>query len=164
MTLAMRSPKSPGARSAAQRGLTAIAVAVAALASLSACGGSDVTKARLESSLGPTFANLYVHQQTDILGHPGTTVSSIDARPTCDKGGPNVADHGPGADWICMVAFNDNTGAPQEGKFELQVRSNSCYTAGGPSKLIGLATITDTRGNDVPNPVFEFDGCFDPRS
>lgn len=147
----------------ARRVLAAV-IAVGAVTSLSACGSSDVTKARLEASLGPTFANLYVHQQIDILGHPGVTVASVDARPSCDKGGPKVADHGPGADWICMVEFNDDTGKAQKGKFELQAKSNSCYTAGGPSKLIGLVTITDTRGNDVPNPVFEFDGCFDPRS
>ncbi|GAA3290792.1 hypothetical protein GCM10020218_062250 [Dactylosporangium vinaceum] len=36
--------------------------------------------------------------------------------------------------------------------------------AGGPSKLVGLATITDTHGNDVTNPVFELDGAFDPDS
>jgi hypothetical protein len=47
-------------------------------------------------------------------------------------------------------------------KFELNVRSNSCYTATGPTKLIGLRTITDTHGSFVDNPVFEFDTCFDP--
>ena len=61
-----------------------------------------------------------------------------------------------------MIHFTDDTQTPQDGKFELQVKSNSCYTAGGPSKLVGLAVITDTHGADVPNPVFEFDGCFDP--
>ena len=39
--------------------------------------------------------------------------------------------------------------------------SNGCYTAGGPSKLVGFATLTDTRGRVVANPVSEFDGCFD---
>jgi hypothetical protein len=48
------------------------------------------------------------------------------------------------------------------GKFELNVHSNGCYTASGPSKLTGFLTITDSKGNDVTNPVFEFDGCFDP--
>ena len=48
------------------------------------------------------------------------------------------------------------------GKFELNVHSNDCYTAGGPSKFVGLLTITDTHGNDVTNPAFEFDGAFDP--
>jgi hypothetical protein len=48
------------------------------------------------------------------------------------------------------------------GKFELNVHSNDCYTAGGPSKLVGLFTITDLRGRSVPNPVFEWDTCFNP--
>ena len=48
------------------------------------------------------------------------------------------------------------------GKFELNVHSNDCYTASGPSKLTGFLTITDARGREVTNPVFEFDGCFDP--
>jgi hypothetical protein len=136
---------------------------LASTLTLSACGSPDVTRPRLEASLAPTFANLYV-EQAAILGHPGVTAPSIAAKASCDKGGPKVADVGPGADWICMVSFRDNTHAEQQGKFELQARSNACYTAGGPSKLIGLATITDIAGKDVPNPVFEFDGCFDPSS
>lgn len=49
-------------------------------------------------------------------------------------------------------------------KFELNVHSNNCYTTTGPTKLIGLRTITDARGTFVDNPVFEFDTCFDPGS
>ena len=37
------------------------------------------------------------------------------------------------------------------GKFEVEVHSNGCYTAGGPSKLVGFQTITDTRGREVTN-------------
>jgi hypothetical protein len=48
------------------------------------------------------------------------------------------------------------------GKFELNVHSNDCFTVSGPSKLIGFLTIADPRGREVTNPVFEFDGCFDP--
>jgi hypothetical protein len=142
---------------------TAGVAAVAGALALSACGGPDVTRPRLEAALAPTFANLYV-QQAGILGHPGVTSGSVGAKASCDRGGPKVADVGPGADWICMVSWRDEKAAEQDGKFELQVRSNSCYTAGGPSKLIGLATITDRSGKDTPNPVFEFDGCFDPTS
>src|SRR5262245_35455466 len=136
-------------------------VAVGALASVSK---SSVTRARLERSLPQTFANLYV-QQAKLLGHKGITVQSLHARAQCDKGGPNVADVGPGADWICLMTWRDpNIDATLlPGKFEMNVHSNDCYTAGGPSKIVGLLTITDTHGNDVPNPVFEFDGCFDPR-
>jgi hypothetical protein len=142
--------------------LAAATGTVAALLALTGCGGTtDVTKARVEAAVAPAFANLYV-QQAAILGVPNVTTAGVAAQPTCDRGGPKVADKGPGADWICMIHFTDNAGAPQDGKFELQVKSNSCYTAAGPSKIVGLAVITDTNGNDVPNPVFEWDGCFDP--
>jgi hypothetical protein len=63
------------------------------------------------------------------------------------------------------MSWNDpNVPMPSEGygKFELSVHSNDCFTAAGPSKLVGFLDITDTKGHDVTNPVFEFDGCFDP--
>ena len=75
------------------RGLAVVAAVGAAL-SLTACGSSDVTRPRLEASLAPTFTNLYVHQQTDLLGHPGVTPASVAASASCDKGGPKVADRG----------------------------------------------------------------------
>ncbi|MFD7872655.1 hypothetical protein ACFV5G_00740 [Streptomyces sp. NPDC059766] len=143
------------------RGLVLAAV-VAAVAATTAAGTPDITKTRVEQALAPTFANLYV-QQAAILGIPGITVSGIDASAACDRGGPNVADVGPGTDWICMVSFNDDDHQLQIGKFEVQIRADSTYVAGGPSKIIGLATITDKKTQqDVPNPVFEFDGTLDP--
>ena len=62
-----------------------------------------------------------------------------------------------------MSWTDPNVPMPAEGygKFELNVHSNDCYTAGGPSKLTGFLTMTDTRGRPITNPVFEFDGCFD---
>jgi len=61
-----------------------------------------------------------------------------------------------------MVDFVDAAGKAQQGKFELKVNSNACWTAGAPSKLVGNATVQDAAGRWVTNPVFEFDGCFDP--
>jgi len=139
-------------------------VAGAAVASLAGCATQDVTKARLEQSLAPTFANLYV-QRAAILGESGITAAGVAASAQCDRGGPKVKDVGPGADWICMVTFVDDNGQQQTGKFELQAKANSTYVAGGPTKLIGPVMITDAQsGQDVPNPVFEFDGAFDPTS
>lgn len=142
-----------------------ILVVLAALAAAANGGTSDVTKARLERNLPKTFSNLYV-QQARLLGHKGITVKSLNAKASCDKGGPKVADHGPGADWICLMAWSDpNVPLPDgSAKFELNVHANDCYTAGGPSKFVGQLTITDARGHDVPNPVFEFDSCFDPKA
>jgi hypothetical protein len=140
-----------------------LAVGLAVTMCLAGCGSPDVTRTRLEASLAPTFSNLYV-QQAAILGHAGVSRTSVGATASCDKGGPKVADVGPGADWICLVHWRDQAGQAQDGKFELQARSNACWTAAGPSRTVGLLTITDSRGRDVTNPVFEFDGCFDPSS
>ncbi|MEU5727268.1 hypothetical protein [Micromonospora sp. NPDC047738] len=139
----------------------AIGLAVTASGALAGCGQPDVTKDRLERAIGPAFANLYV-QRADLLGEHGITVQTIGASTACDRGGPKLPDVGPGPDWICMIHFTDDHGQPQDGKFEVQVRADATYIAGGPSKLIGQATLTDSHGHDVPNPVFEWDGAFDP--
>lgn len=115
---------------------------------------------RVETSLGPVFANLYVQQQA-LLGHPGLTPAAVAARPTCHRTTPGSHDKGAGSDWICQVGWTDGTGKTQSGKFELQVRSNGCYQAGGPSKVVGPVMIRSVVGKQVINPVFEFDGCFD---
>lgn len=146
--------------------ITAVLVfAALGVASVATGGsGSTVTRSRLEQSLPVTFAHLYT-QQARLLGHQGVTPASLHAKAMCDKHGPEVADVGPGGDWICLMSWDDpNVPMPPEGygKFELNVHSNDCYTAGGPTKLTGYLTITDTQGREVDNPVFEFDGCFDP--
>ena len=128
-------------------------------------GGSSVTQPRLERSLPITFANLYA-DQAKLLGHKGVTPASLHAKAMCDKGGAVEADVGPGSNWNCLVSWTDpNVPMPPEGygKFEVSVHSNGCYTAGGPSKLVGFQTLTDIKGREVTNPVYEFDGCFDPQ-
>lgn len=142
---------------------TAAAAAIAAVALTGGCGSPDITKARLQQALVSTFENLYV-QQAGILGIAGITPAGIGASADCDRGGPKVPDVGAGPNWICMVTWRDNHAQPQTGKFEVKVKTDATYVAGGPSKIVGLATITDTHGKDVPNPVFEFDGAIDPTS
>jgi hypothetical protein len=147
-----------------KRTLAAAGIALATAAP-AGCGGSDVTRARLERNLPLVFSRLYV-QQAQLLGHKGISVQNLHAKAQCDKGGPKVADSGPGADWICQMTWTDPN-VPADtlpGKFEMNVHSNDCYTAGGPSKIVGTFTITDTHGNDVDNPVFEFDSCLNPKS
>jgi hypothetical protein len=138
-------------------GLSAVVVSAQA-------GTSSVTRARLERSLPATFANLYV-DQARLQGRTDLTPGSLHAQAMCDKAGAQNIDTGPGGDWVCLMSWTDpQVPMPPEGygKFELNVHSNDCYTASGPSKLTGFLTITDTRGREVTNPVFEFDGCFDP--
>jgi hypothetical protein len=151
-----------------RRTLTSAAVGLIVVGGLVAVAGastSDVTKARLERSLPVAFSNVYV-QQAKLLGHKGITVGSLHAKASCDKGGPKAPDHGPGSDWLCLMSWSDPNVPLPDGtaRFELNVHSNDCYTAGGPSKFIGPLTITDAHGKDVDNPVFEFDVCFDPHT
>lgn len=126
--------------------------------------GSTVTRPRLERSLPVTFANLYA-ETARLQGRTGVTPASLHAQAMCDKHGAENVDTGPGGDWVCLMSWTDpDVPMPPEGygKFELNVHSNDCYTASGPSKLTGFLTMTDARGREVTNPVFEFDGCFDP--
>ena len=127
--------------------------------------GSSITRPRLERSLPATFSHLYV-QQARMLGRPGITAASLHAKAMCDKAGAKRPDAGPGSDWVCLMSWHDpQNPMPTEGygKFELNVHSNDCYTAGGPSKLTGFLTLTDKAGKEVTNPLFEFDSCFDPQ-
>ncbi|MFL6060696.1 MAG: hypothetical protein ACJ72E_05660 [Marmoricola sp.] len=154
-----------------RRIIITIVIALVAIAGLGAVAaatnhGSSVTAGRLERALPTVFENQYV-QQAHLLGHTGVTPASLHAKAMCERGGPNVPDSGPGSDWICLVGWTDpNVPMPPEGygKFELTVHSNDCFTVGGPSKLVGFQTITDKAGKTVNNPVYEFDGCFDPSS
>jgi hypothetical protein len=143
----------------------AVVLAVSGAVVAGSGGGSSVTRARLERSVAPEFARLYA-DQARLLGHRGVTPASLQPRAMCDKGGAVEADVGPGSNWNCLITWTDPSNPmPPEGygKFEVDVHSNGCYTAGGPSKLVGFQTITDRRGGEVTNPVYEFDGCFDPQ-
>lgn len=152
-----------------RRSIIAVLVALVVVMSLGATvvargDASTVTRARLERSLPVVFSNLYV-QQARLLGRTDLDPGSLGATAMCDKHGADVADVGPGGDWVCLVSWTDpENPMPPEGygKFELNVHSNDCYTAAGPTKLTGFLTLTDTTGAEVTNPVFEFDGCFDP--
>lgn len=149
--------------------LVVLAALVAVLAlgtAVVATGGdsSTVTRPRLERSLTATFANLYAGKAR-LEGRTGITAASLQPTAMCDKAGAQNLDQGPGGDWVCLLSWTDpEVPMPPEGygKFELNVHSNDCYTASGPSKLTGFLTMTDAQGREVTNPVFEFDGCFDP--
>src|SRR5689334_4970459 len=135
------------------------AVAVAANGS-----GSSITRARLERSLTTTFANVYT-DQARIQGRTDVTPASLHPQAMCDKKGAENLDTGPGGDWVCLMSWTDpEVPMPPEGygKFELNVHSNACYTASGPTKLTGFLTMTDAHGREVTNPAYEFDSCFDP--
>jgi hypothetical protein len=125
------------------------------------CGSSGITDERLNHAVGPTFANLYVLQQS----LRGRTVTAASMRPkaTCTRGSSG-ADVGAGNDWVCSVNwFDTGPNITVTASYQVHVQTNGCYTADGdgPADLNGRQSIVAADGATVTNPLWEFDGCFD---
>jgi ABC-2 type transport system permease protein len=137
----------------------------AALALLAAgCGGSsNLTPGRLQASLGSTFANLYVLQQTE-MGNPPVTAASLDSHASCQKGGtPDDVQSGSGV-WLCEITYLvAGPGYPVIAKYNVNVQTDGCYAADGdgPASVNGSPTITGPGYKQIVNPMYLIDGCFD---
>lgn len=131
----------------------------AVLAATVGCGPVDVTRARLQNDLGPTFENMYVLQQR-LLGNGNVNPPAATGVARCSKGGPSVPDRGPG-DWLCQVRWPGPDGIVRPLGYDVRVQPTGCYTAQGPASFVGQQLITTQGGGRVTNPLFEFDGCFD---
>jgi len=142
------------------RTTTIVLVAVAAFVAVGQIQRTpDVTLARVENDMAGTYANQFL-LANKIAGRP--LAGPIKTVALCDKGGPSVPDRGPGRNWICNVKYVDpTTTRPTSIRYELQVRGEACYIAINP-RLIERPSIRDaTTGSAVPNPLAQFDGCFD---
>lgn len=119
----------------------------------------DVTRQRVEYDMAGNYAH-QLQLARELSGHPLT--APVATTTSCDKGGPTVPDQGPGRNWICNVHYtNPATGTPVSIRYQLQVRGEACYIAIDPT-LIEKPSITDVAtGASVPNPLAQFDGCFD---
>ncbi len=121
--------------------------------------GPDITRQRVETDLAAVWPNQYA-----LLRRLRSTpsVRGIRTQVSCDKGGPNVADSGPGRNWVCVVRYTaPGQAAAKRIRYEVIVRSEACYTATDPA-LIQDPFVNDHRtGLSVGNPLYQFDGCFD---
>lgn len=140
--------------------------AVAAVAALSAtgCGGSaNLTPDRLQASLGATFANLYVLQQS-YMGNPPVRAASLDSKASCQKGGTvDVPQEGSGA-WLCEITYLPaGPQYPVIAKYNVDVQTDGCYAADGdgPASVNGSPTVTGPGYRQLINPLALIDGCFD---
>jgi hypothetical protein len=142
-------------RVAAIVGMTGAIVAVGALG---ACGGPDVTSARLDNAVGPAFAQLYARQQV-LLGKGATDepVASAD----CHRSTRGAGDAGAGNDWVCQLLLQVDGQPSAVFSYDLDVKANGCYTADGPQALVGGKSLTTPGGKTRVNPLFAFDGCFE---
>jgi hypothetical protein len=142
-------------------GRAALVVAASALSALvlGACGGPDITQARVDDAVGPTFAHLYARQQS-LLGR--ATGGTPQASANCHRSGSakNEPSTGAGEDWVCTLLLQ--IGGPSGVyTYEVNVQADGCYVADGPLGLIGAKTLTTPTGATRVNPLFAFDGCFD---
>ena len=85
------------------------------------------------------------------------------ATASCDKGGFQVLDKGPGNDWRCVVTWH-LPGATAVGTaiYQLDVTADGRYVADGdgPKEVNGYFQVRTPTG-DAPNPLWQFDGNID---
>jgi hypothetical protein len=143
--------------------MTAVSCAAFALLATSCSSSSNLTPDRLQPSLGRTFANLYVLQQSE-MGNPPVTAASLDPQTTCEKGGTvDVPQEGSGV-WLCQITFLvAGPGYPVIAKYNVDLQTDGCYAADGdgPASVNGSPTITGPGYRQLINPLSLIDGCFD---
>ncbi|MGN6330340.1 MAG: ABC transporter permease [Motilibacteraceae bacterium] len=154
-----------GARAAGSSlaGLVAVVVLAAGLvATVTGQRGDGIERRQVEASVTAVFANLYVLQQRE-LANPPVTVGGIGASASCDKGGQDVADRGPGNDWRCVLTWHVAGGsAPAHAIYQLDVSADGRYVADGdgPKEVNGWFTVA-TPGGVRANPLWQLDGLVD---
>ncbi|MCW2497087.1 hypothetical protein [Jatrophihabitans sp.] len=136
--------------------LAAVTLAALVTALLSGCSASSVTATRLDTSVGPAFARLYGVQQHQL----GNTVGpKPDGTAACARNNKAHPSSGSGDDWACVLNFPFADGHIQPITYDVSVQPDGCYTADGPSQIVGQQQVGSS-GETVTNPLFEFDGCF----
>jgi hypothetical protein len=119
---------------------------------------TNITQARVDAAVGPTFANLYKLQQS-LLGHAAVVDPRAPAQ--CQRTGRGVPNSGAGDDWICQLSLSVDGQFQSIFIYELQVRADGCYEANGSPTIVGGAMLTTPNGSTRVNPLFLFYGCFD---
>jgi ABC-2 type transport system permease protein len=144
--------------------LSIAAAAIIGSVAVSSCSTSTgVTAGPLQGSISATFARLYVLQQVD-QGNPRPAAKSLAARAACTNGTPAQAQSGAGADWVCDVTYYvAGPATPVTAIYDVNVQTDGCYAADGdgPASVNGSRTITGPGYQQVLNPLWLIDGCFD---
>ncbi len=136
-------------------------LAVGALLTLSGCGQPGLSRQPLQDAVATTFTNLYALRQQQ-LRRPVPSAAALGATARCDKGGPDVPDVGPGDTWTCLLVWQaDGPGTPVGASYEVQLKTDGCYTADGPPSVVGQRLVPVPGGRPAMNPIASFDGCFD---
>ena len=139
-------------------GLVAVTVAVVAAATATTTG-SGIEQDKVQRSVATAFAHLY-RIQTKQLNRPDVTEAQLNATATCNKGGGNLAAHGPGNDWRCVISWHlPDVEAAGTAIYQLDVTADGRFVADGdgPKEVNGYFLVRTPIG-DAPNPLWQFDG------
>jgi ABC-2 type transport system permease protein len=141
-------------------GLVALTVLVVTVAT--PAKGTGIERTKVENSLATVYAHLY-RLQTEELHRPSVTEAQLGTTASCDKGGDQVDDEGPGNDWRCVVSFHlPGTAVVGQAIYQLDVTADGRYVADGdgPKEVNGYFPVRTSTG-DAPNPLWQFDGNVD---
>ena len=120
------------------------------------CSGPVVTQPRLQQSVGQSFARLFGLQQSEL----GRGQTAPDESAVCTRNG-SADQQGPGS-WTCTVHFPSADGHLDALPLDVEVLATGCWTATAPTTAVGPEQLTAPTGRSFTNPLFAFDGCFDP--
>jgi hypothetical protein len=137
---------------------------LAAAACFAACGSSAITRARIESAVASTFANL-VQVQLERMGLGRVPPPGIRAAATCRRMTPGRGEAGSG-EWACALTWYGPNRRPLVDAYDVMVAADGCYTAsvGAGEGNLGGPTIPATNGTRIRNVLYAFDGCLDSRT
>jgi hypothetical protein len=139
--------------------LAALATAFIGLGNL---GSTNLTAARLDSSMAATFGHL-AEVRYQLQSHAPAD-STIPWKANCTRGGATPTttvstDHGAGDDWSCTVVDT----RPQDGGgptiLDVTLMATGCYQVQAPAGAVGGVYVNDNTGQSFLNPLFGFDGC-----
>lgn len=133
-----------------------LAVGLAGLL-LAGCGPSYRAD-DLAESVGRSFAHLYERGQLE-AGRTDVAAEGLRVRTSCQRGGGDTLDEGPGDDWRCLVSFLDPSLGAKQVLYEVVLKPEGCFTADGPPAVVGDARIRHADGMARLNPIYAFDGC-----
>ena len=139
-----------------------LAATVAVLATMTTATGSGIEQDKVQRSLATAFAHLY-RIQTGQLNRTDVTEAALRTTAACTKGAGDVASHGPGNDWRCVVSWHlPGTTATGTAIYQLDIAADGRYLADGdgPKEVNGYFVVRTPTG-DAPNPLWQFDGNVD---
>ena len=128
-------------------------------------GPAAVTAAKLEAAIKPTFNNLTLLQQ-HFLGRRVPKGAHLNDVAQCQRRSGSAK--GQGDDWVCTMNMLIILDGPEpvlvhaRGIRRQRAKPTAATRPTDRRAFIGAPTLDVSHGRSVVNPLFSFDGCFDP--